>query len=341
MSDFKSKLSVPESAASAKKMVSIVVPMYNEQEVFETLFEKLSVTLTSVDVEYEILCVDDGSKDHTRKLLLAKAKADPRVKAVLLSRNFGKEAAMTAALDYAQGDAVIPLDADLQDPPELIAKMIEKWREGFDVVYAKRISRGADTLIKRNTAGLFYKVFNALSEMPIPENVGDYRLMDRRVVEVIKQLPEKDRFMKGLFCWPGFNNTAIEFERLERQEGETKFSYWKLWNFALNGITSFSSVPIRAGVYLGLIVSAFAFLYAIFIMIKTMVTGVDVPGYASLMVAVLFLGGAQLFFMGLLGEYIGRMYKEVKNRPIYVVDKILGFEGCRIEEKRTEENSDA
>lgn len=312
---------------SEKKSISIVVPMYNEQEVFHSLFRELEETLSKLDVVYEIICVDDGSKDKTRELLLAKTQQDPRVKAVFLSRNFGKEAAMTAAIDYASGDAVIPIDADLQDPPELIGQMLEKWREGFDVVYAKRVSRATDTPMKRNTAGLFYRVFNMLSEIPIPENVGDYRLMDRRVVEAIKRLPEKDRFMKGLFCWPGFSNTSIEFERPERAEGETKFNYWKLWNFALNGITSFSSFPVRLGVYLGLIVSAVAFVYGVIIVLKTLFTGVDVPGYASLMVVVLFLGGIQLFFLGLLGEYIGRIYKEVKNRPIYMVDKILGFDG--------------
>jgi len=310
-----------------KKMISIVVPMYNEEAVFHTLFKVLEATLSELDIEYEVICVDDGSKDKTRDLLLAKTQENPRVKAVFLSRNFGKEAAMTAAIDYATGDAVIPIDADLQDPPELIGQMVQKWREGFDVVYAKRVSRGTDTAMKRNTAGLFYRVFNMLSEIPIPENVGDYRLMDRRGVDAIKRLPEKDRFMKGLFCWPGFSNTAIEFERPERAEGETKFNYWKLWNFALNGITSFSSFPVRLGVYLGLIVSAVAFVYSVVIVLKTLLTGVDVPGYASLMVVILFLGGIQLFFLGLLGEYIGRIYKEVKNRPIYMVDKALGFDG--------------
>lgn len=311
---------------SAKKSISIIVPMYNEEAVFHKLFKVLDETLAELDVTYEVICVDDGSRDKTRELLMAKTQQDPRVKAVLLSRNFGKEAAMTAAIDYATGDAVIPIDADLQDPPELIGQMVQKWREGFDVVYAKRVSRTTDTPIKRNTAGLFYRVFNMLSEIPIPENVGDYRLMDRRVVDAIKRLPEKDRFMKGLFCWPGFSSTSIEFERPERAEGETKFNYWKLWNFALNGITSFSSFPVRLGVYLGLIVSAVAFVYGVIIILKTLFTGVDVPGYASLMIVVLFMGGIQLFFLGLLGEYIGRIYKEVKNRPIYMVDKALGFD---------------
>ena len=226
---------------------------------------------------------------------------------------------------YARGDAVIPIDADLQDPPELIPQMLDQWEQGFSVVYAKRISRETDTAVKRGTAGLFYKVFNSLSEMSIPENVGDYRLMDRRVVDEVKRLPEKERFMKGLFCWPGFSSTTVEYERQLRTEGETKFNYWKLWNFALDGITSFSSAPIRMGLYLGLLVSAIAFLYGVGIMLKTVVTGVDVPGYASLMVVVLFLGGIQLFFLGLLGEYIGRIYKEVKNRPIYIIEKTSGI----------------
>lgn len=211
----------------------------------------------------------------------------------------------------------------------LINAMIAKWREGFDVVYAKRISRSADTAVKRSSAGLFYRIFNRLSEMPIPENVGDFRLMDRRVVEAIKMLPEKDRFMKGLFCWPGFSNTTIEFERKGRIEGISKFNYWKLWNFALNGITSFSSLPIRMGVYVGLLVSVVAFIFGSTVVVKTLVFGVEVPGYASLLVVILFIGGVQLFFLGLMGEYIGRIYKKVKNRPIYIVDKTIGFQGER------------
>jgi len=310
-----------------ESLVSIIIPMYNEAAVFDVLFSTLEEALAPLETEYEIICVDDGSTDRTREMLIAKSRQDPRVKAVLLSRNFGKEAALTAALDYASGDAVIPLDADLQDPPELIAQMLAKWREGFDVVYAKRVSRKTDTPMKRGSAGLFYRIFNLLSEIKIPEDVGDYRLLDRRVVDVIKQLPEKDRFMKGLFCWPGFSNTAIEFERQQRVEGETKFNYWGLWNFALNGITSFSTVPVRCGVYLGLLVAVAAFLYGALIILKTLITGVDSPGYASLMVVVLFMGGVQLFFLGLVGEYIGRIYKEVKNRPIYVVDRTAGFDG--------------
>lgn len=306
-----------------KDKISVLIPMYNEEKVLAKLFSELFSVLEDIDAEFEILCVDDGSQDGTRQYLRELVASKNNIKAVLFSRNFGKEAAMTAALDYAEGGAVIPIDADLQDPPLLIKEMVQKWREGFDVVCAKRVSRDADTAMKRSSAGMFYRVFNALSEMPIPENVGDYRLMDRKVVEAIKQLPEKDRFMKGLFAWPGFKTEIIEFERKERADGDTKFNYWNLWNFALNGITSFSSLPIRMGVYLGLVVSGFAFFYGAMVLIKTLLTGVDVPGYASLMVVMLFLGGVQLTFLGLLGEYIGRIYKEVKARPIYVVEEML------------------
>lgn len=306
-------------------LLSIIAPMYNEEEGIEIFFSEMEKILVKVDMDYEIICIDDGSKDRTLELLKAKHQVNPKIKIIALSRNFGKEAAMTAAIDYCTGDAVIPIDSDLQDPPELIAEMIEQWRAGYDVVYAKRISRDGDTLVKRNTAGWFYKFFNRVSDVKIPENVGDYRLMDKKVVAAIRLLPEKDRFMKGLFCWPGFKNTTIEFVRQNRAQGTTKFNYWKLWNFALSGITSFSTIPIRLGVYLGLSVSAFAFLYGIFIIIKTILGGADVPGYASLMSIMLFVGGIQLFFMGLMGEYIGRIYKEVKNRPIYYVAEEIGF----------------
>ncbi len=311
----------------SKQRISILVPMYNEEAVIPQFFPAIHEVMKKVDVEYSIICVDDGSKDNTLNLLLEQAEQDPRVQVVAFSRNFGKEAAMTAAVDYADGDAAIPIDADLQDPPELIIDMVEKWREGFDVVYAKRISRDTDTAMKRNSAGSFYKVFNRLSQLQIPENVGDYRLMDRKVIDALKRLPEKDRFMKGLFCWPGFKSTTVEFERLERTAGDTKFNYWKLWNFALSGITSFSTMPIRMGVYLGLLVSFTAFIFGIWTIIKTVLMGIDVPGYASLMVVMLFLGGIQLFFLGLMGEYIGRVYMEVKNRPIYIVAQEVGFKG--------------
>lgn len=314
------------STTATKKTLALLVPMYNEEESIPLFFPVIADVMAKIDIDYKIICVDDGSSDNTLKMLLAEASNNPHVQVVALSRNFGKEAAMTAALDYVDADAAIPIDADLQDPPEIIGEMIEKWREGYEVVYAKRVSRDADTAMKRGSAGSFYKLFNKLSQIKIPENVGDYRLMDKKVLEALKSLPEKDRFMKGLFCWPGFSSYTVEFERQERVAGDTKFNYWKLWNFALSGITSFSSLPVRAGVYLGILISASSFLYGAWIIAKTMIYGADTPGYATIMVAVLFLGGVQLFFMGLLGEYIGRIYMEVKNRPIYWVATEVGFD---------------
>lgn len=308
-----------------KPLVSILVPMYNESAAVEPFFAAMDRALDRSLADFEFICVDDGCQDDTLEKLTRQTARDPRVKIVSFSRNFGKEAAMSSALDYASGDAVIPIDADLQEPPELINDMIRSWLAGHDVVHAKRASRAGDSMTKRRTAGLFYRIFNAVSDTPIPENVGDYRLMSRRVVEVVRNLPEKDRFMKGLFSWPGFKSATIEFDRQTRSEGLSKFSYWKLWNFAISGITSFSTMPIRVGTYLGLMISFASFVYAVFIIIKTLVLGVDVPGYSSLIVIILFLGGVQLVVIGLLGEYIGRIYKEVKGRPIYVVDRTIGL----------------
>lgn len=308
------------------QLLSILAPMYNESEGIDFFFETLEAAMAEIDIDYEIICVDDGSADDTLAQLQEHARRSQRVKVLALSRNFGKEAAMTAALDHAIGDAVLPIDADLQDPPELITQMVAKWREGYTVVYAKRASRKTDSLLKRQTAQWFYKLFNRMSEIDIPENVGDFRLLDRKAVDAIRLLPEKDRFMKGLFCWPGFKHTVIEFDRQERAQGQTKFNYWRLWNFALSGITSFSTFPIRIGIYLGLSVAFLSFLFGSVVILKTLITGVDVPGYASLMVTILFIGGIQLFFLGLLGEYVGRIYKEVKNRPIYLVADKWGFD---------------
>jgi glycosyltransferase involved in cell wall biosynthesis len=307
------------------KSISLLVPMYNEESVIHLFFKRVYKVLSNAAIEYEFICIDDGSSDATLELLREYAAKDQKIKVISFSRNFGKEPAMSAALEYANGDAVIPIDADLQDPPELILDMLAKWREGYDVVFAKRSSRHTDGFLKRNTALWFYSLFNKLSDTDIPHNVGDYRLMDRKIVDVIRQLPEKDRFMKGLYCWPGYRSTYVEYERPTRADGYSKFNFWQLWNFALNGLTSFSTLPIRAGIYLGFLISLFSFLYALLIVTKTIVFGIDVPGYASMMVTMLFLGGVQLFFLGLLGEYIGRIFKEVKNRPLYVVQETIGL----------------
>jgi len=250
--------------------------------------------------------------------------SDSHVRVVDLSRNFGKEAAMTAGIDIAKGDAVIPFDADLQDPPELIPDLVAKWREGFDVVLARRSERRTDTALKRKSASLFYRFHNAISDIKIPENAGDFRLMSRQTVEALKQLPENRRFMKGLFAWVGFNTASVEYARRPRAGGTTKFSGWKLWNFALEGITSFSTLPLRIWTYIGTMTAAASLIYAAYLILRTIVHGRDLPGYASIITAVLFLGGIQLIGMGVIGEYVGRMYVEVKRRPIYIVRKTYG-----------------
>jgi glycosyltransferase involved in cell wall biosynthesis len=270
--------------------------------------------------------VNDGSRDRTRKVVEEVIEKDPRVTLVNLARNFGKEAAMTAGLHHARGDAVIPMDVDLQDPPSLILEFVRLWQdEGYDTVYGVRTDRNADTAMKRLTAGGFYRLFNAVSTTTrIPENAGDFRLMDRRVVEVIKQLPERNRFMKGLFAWAGFNSIGVPYERPARMAGETKFNYWKLWNFALDGFFSFSSWPLRVWSYVGAGVALLSFLYILVIITKVIFFGIDMPGYASLMSVILFLGGMQLISIGVLGEYLGRMFLEVKQRPVFVIEGIYG-----------------
>ncbi len=305
-------------------LISIVAPCYNEGEAIDPFMTALKPILDKMTFDYELLFVDDGSTDATRAQLEKLVEANPRVKAIFFSRNFGKEAALTAGLDHAAGDAVIVIDTDLQDPPELILDFVEKWREGSDVVYGKREERAADTMAKRLTAEGFYRLFNRISAVKIPENTGDFRLMDRRVIEAIKALPERSRFMKGLFAWAGFSAVAVPYSRPERAAGTSKFNLWKLWNFALDGIISFSTAPLRIWSYIGAVVALFSFLYASLVIIRTLMTGVDVPGYASLIVLILFFGGVQMISIGVLGEYLARLFVEVKRRPIYVVDEVIG-----------------
>jgi glycosyltransferase involved in cell wall biosynthesis len=253
-------------------------------------------------------------------------ESDARIKLIVFSRNFGKEVALTAGLDHASGRAVIPIDADLQDPPELIGQFLEKWREGYEVVYGARAQREQDTLAKRGSAQVFYWVINRLAGIRIPDDAGDFRLMDRRVVEAIRELREHNRFMKGLFAWVGFRQTSISYERPERFAGKTKFNYWRLWNFALDGVTGFSTLPLRISGYVGFLTSLASLAYGAYLLIRTLVYGIDVPGYASLMVAVLFLGGLQLSVLGVIGEYLGRSYNEVKKRPLYIIRDRYGIE---------------
>jgi glycosyltransferase involved in cell wall biosynthesis len=306
--------------------ISVVVPLYNEELNIDYLFERLLSVLSHLDTRYEIVCVNDGSKDNTIGCLIEHHHQNPKIKVVNLSRNYGKEIALSAGLDYANGNAVIPIDADLQDPPELIAELVDKWREGYDVVYATRRSRQGESWVKRFTANVFYRTIDSLSQVPIPRNTGDFRLLDRRVVDALKRMPERTRFMKGLFAWVGFKQTSVVYDRPPRYKGETKWNYWKLWNFAIDGITSFSFLPLKVWSYVGLLVAIPSFFYASFLVIRTLIFGIDFPGYASIMVAVLFLGGVQLVSLGVLGEYLGRVYEEVKGRPLYLVRESYGFD---------------
>ena len=306
--------------------LSLVIPMHNESAGLEALFQRLDAALGGLGVGLEIVCVDDGSRDDTFDRLRARATHDPRLRLVALTRNFGKEAALTAGIEAATGQLVVPLDADLQDPPELIGEFIARWREGYDVVYGVRVDRSADSAAKRWTSHNFYKLFNRISDVPMPYNAGDFRLMDRRVVEVLKQLPERNRFMKGLFAWVGFRQTGVDYVRPARAAGQTSFRYWRLWNFALDGLTSFSSLPIRVWSYVGVAAGIAAVLAALALIARTLIHGADVPGYPSIVVLILLSFGVQMLAIGALGEYVSRIYQEVKGRPLYVVDGRYGFD---------------
>ena len=307
--------------SSTSPFISIVCPCYNEEAVIEHFLQSMIPILKKSQKTYEIIFIDDGSKDDTLNVLLESQKNYENIRILKLSRNFGKEVALTAGLDASMGETVVPIDVDLQDPPELILEFIKKYEEGFDVVLAKRADRTTDTYAKKFSAEAFYKFHNKISDISIPNNVGDYRLMSRRVVEEIKKLPESQRFMKGIFAWVGFKTATVEYKRESRVAGESSFNGWKLWNFALDGITSFSTVPLRIWLYLGVIIAGLAFVYGSIIIVKTLIFGIDSPGYASLLTTVLFLGGVQLMGIGILGEYIGRIYMESKNRPVYIIEE--------------------
>ena len=308
--------------------LSLIIPVKDEEEAIPVFLSRVVPLLEKLPDpaarSFELLFIDDGSSDRTLEVIRAAAARDPRVRGLSLSRNFGKEAALSAGLDHSRGLAVIPLDVDLQDPPEAIAPMLAKWREGNDVVYGVRDNRESDSLPKRLTADLYYRAHNRLSSDKIPEHAGDFRLLDRRVVDVIIAMPERNRFMKGLFAWAGFRSAAVLYHREERKVGTTKFNYWKLWTLAIDGITSASTVPLRVWSYVGGTVALGALAYAIVIIIRTLLSGIQVPGYASLMVAILFLGGLQLLSLGVLGEYVGRILTEVKHRPLYVLREKIG-----------------
>ena len=301
--------------------LTVIVPCFNEEATLPLLHPRLAAVLDGIAADARVLYVDDGSRDRTVAIVDALAAQDPRVSLLKLSRNFGKEIAMSAGLDHADGDAVVVIDADLQDPPELVPALFAKFQEGYDVVYAVRRSRTGESWLKRATASVFYRVIGALSRTPVPQDTGDFRLLSRRAVAALREVREQHRFMKGLFGWIGFRQVGVEYDRAPRAAGETKWNYWKLWNFAIEGITSFTSAPLRVATYVGLASAVFAFAYAIWVVVKTLLFGDPVAGYPSLMVVVLFLGGVQLMALGLIGEYLGRLYFEAKRRPLYLVDR--------------------
>ncbi len=304
-------------------LLSIIVPFYNEQEVLEEFHSRLTKVLDSLPIASEIVYVDDGSKDNSLDVVSSFTSINSSISVIGLSRNFGKESAMSAGLEHCRGQAVILLDADLQDPPELIPQMIAKWREGYDVVNMQRRQRDGETWFKKFSAASFYKVMNAAAKIDVPENVGDFRLLSREVVDHINQLPERNRYMKGIFSWPGFRQATIQFNRDARFCGETKWNYLKLIGLAMDGITSFSIRPLRIATAVGGLVALSAFIYGMVIVFKTMMFGEPITGYPSMMVVQLALGGIQLLSIGLMGEYIGRIFIETKNRPLYLIQSVV------------------
>lgn len=306
--------------------LSVVVPCYNEQENLDDFFHRLIPVLEGVDLTWEIVCVNDGSRDDTLAALTAWHGKEPRIKVLGLSRNFGKECALSAGLSEARGDAVVPMDADLQHPPEVIPDMVAKWREGFDVVYAVRKDRVGQSFLSRMQAKAFYWVFDRLCEVPLPREVGDFRLLDRKVLDVINSMPERTRFMKGIFAWVGFRQTGVPYDQEERHHGETKFSVLALLRFAFDGLVAFSDTPLRIGALIGAVISAIAFFYIVVRVIRTILFGIDVPGYESIITIMLFLGGVQLITLGVIGHYLGRVFNEVKGRPLFIIRDKVGFD---------------
>jgi len=303
-----------------KKLISIICPVYNEANALNLFIDRIIPILNSIKYNYELIFINDGSKDETLEILLNTKKRYKNIRIINFSRNFGKEAALTAGIDKAKGDAIIAIDADLQHPPEIILKFIEKWEDGYDVVVGKRLSRTGETFLKKLSAKLFYSLHNKISDINIPADIGDFRLISRKVADAIKSLPENQRFMKGIFAWVGFNSAIVEYYQDNRIAGKSSFNGWKLWNFAIDGITSFSTTPLRIWLYIGIIISFISFLLGLILVLQAIIHGVDVPGYTSTITMVLFLGGIQLIGIGILGEYIGRIYKEAKRRPNYIIE---------------------
>ena len=311
----------PDHRSKGACTLTVVVPAYNEAEVLEAFHRRLLAALADVGASFEVIYADDGSTDATPRILTQLRANDPRVAILRLSRNFGKEQAMSAGLQHSRGAATVVIDADLQDPPELIPAMLAAWRDGADVVDMRRRSRSGESWLKRATAHLFYRAINRLSEVPIPHDTGDFRLLSRRAVDALCEMPERNRFMKGLFAWIGFEHTSLLYDREPRAAGTSKWHYWKLWNFALEGITSFSVGPLKVASYVGILTALLAFAYAAYFLIKTLLSGDPVPGFPTLIVVISFLGGLQLMAIGILGEYVGRIFLETKRRPLYLVEE--------------------
>lgn len=319
---FKMNTSIGRQSSHEVK-ISLIIPVYNEEDAIPIFIKKIDdIFLENNNIYFELVFINDGSNDKTLSLLIEKHNEDHRIKVIDLTRNFGKEAALTAGLDAATGDVIVPIDVDLQDPPEIIIDMLRLWNEGFEVVAARRVNRNSDNYLKRTTSSMFYKLHNIIADQQIPENVGDFRLMDRKVVNALKELPETQRFMKGIFAWTGFKTTYVDYSRPIRSAGDTKFNGWKLWNFALEGLTSFSTTPLKIWSYIGLFVAFSSMLYGVYILLRAFFFGTDVPGYPSIFVAITFLGGLQILGIGVLGEYLGRTYIESKRRPIYLIRKL-------------------
>ena len=312
---------------SAPPVVSLVIPCYNEAGGLASFWARASDALDALGAPAEAVFVDDGSRDTTFAVLAALASRDPRVKVVALSRNFGKEVALAAGLDHATGEAVVPIDADLQHPPELLGELVARWREGHDVVIALRRDRATDSLARRLASDLFHRLFARVSATPVPRGAGDFRLLARPVVDALKRMPERTRYMKGMYAWVGFRTTTVDYDVDVRAAGRSRFGPLRLWRLAMDGLVSFSALPLRLSSFLGALFAVIALGYGAWLTVRTLAHGVDVPGYASLMVVVLFLGGVQLLSLGVIGEYLGRIYDEVKARPLYVVRERLGFPG--------------
>lgn len=309
----------PVEEAALSEKLSVIVPVHNESAVLHEFHSQMRSVMDATQCLYEILYIDDGSTDNSVELLSSIREGDDRVAIIELSRNFGKEVALSAGLDHASGDAVIIIDSDLQDPPELVHTFLEEWRNGYDVVYGQRTDRRGESKMKILTAKWFYRILNYLSDVEIPADVGDFRLLSRRAVDALLSLPERHRYMKGLYAWIGFPQKSIPYVRQPREAGETKWNYWRLWNFALEGITSFSDVPLKLATYAGVVTSGVAIVYGLFLLIRTLIWGNPVPGYPSLIIVMLFLGGVQLICLGIIGEYLARAYSESKSRTLYFV----------------------